>query len=864
MNPHSPTDLVQLLRQNRQAVVDARTVIQSGGSAISVIPKLVTDPKTPGAPIEAEDRMMLDRSVLEELSRGIQARRRNHQDIIQLFPDIELCIQIMVGSILSPKKMTDVSLIYSLAKSISLPPALSAKLISTIGEYITEEYALEDKLSDILREALYETGSHCIAVIPEASVDELINSDLTGAITTEAFQMKADKLMDELVGEPATGFDIAAECANMSEQEKKFFTLALGPSSLRVSTNIKLFHFPDVKDKITSKIVKSRARSSYGTFATEAGRAVEYLDVFRQRTRTPGSSNVSVIRSRDEARRKSVGKPMTAVFPSASVIPVGIPGNEKEHVVYLVLTDENGRPLDYMSSPTQFAAELSGNYTQQAGGGSNPIQTAHRGLIAGEKPVNSEQLYRVYKTVLERQLYQTVKSSLFGKDVKITDANDIYFMMFCRALAGQRTNIVVVPKEMMVYFAFDYNDYGIGKSLMDDLIVLSGLRAVVLFSKVMSEAKSAIDVTSVNVTLDPNDPDKKKTMRTIQDAVMKGRKNDIPFGHNNYNDVTAWVQRAGLRFNFSAVEGLPDTRVEFENSNLQHNVGDTETESNLGKQMIKAMGVPPELVDNAWGPDFASTGTNNNVILSKRVKIYQKKLSVLLSKLVGLYVYTDEHLRDKLRKAINDQADAFEGSLEENEKALFTKNKEAFIEEFLDKLSEGVVVKLPEPENTNLTNMAASYQLYKASLVEMFDSVLSSEIFTEDMTGVFSAHIDSLKNNFVHLLLRRWCADNNYFPEALAFTSSNKEDMEALTQALTGHITDSARTGSIILRMLSAVKEAIAKDLANVSGEGGESVTADSPDTSIDSGSDGEDGGGGDNMDDFGGDDMTGDDLLKL
>ena len=864
----SPGSLVDTIHRNRDTADGVKKVIAAGGAAVTVIPKLTADKESTGQEITAEDRLNLDRTVLEELSRNIQSHRQNNKDTIALFPDVELAIQIMVASVLSPKKMMDTQLNYSIGSALTLPPNLSSGLIKRISEYVTEHYELEEILPDIVRTALYETGSYCMAVIPEASVDEIINSDVLSNMSTESFRYVADNILDEL-GSPCDSNAAAHSFIDSMGMQGDAKTLMKGIFSeemFRITDNSRFLRFSEVKDNLRSTIFKMKARKG-PTFATEAAEKLSYLDVFRKRTPKTTSGNVVFIRPRDETQRKSIGKPMTVTFPSASVIPVGIPGNEKKHVAYIVLTDENGRPLDSSPNPVDAAMDLSGVYSRTSGtaaGASQPIQTAYRNLVSGDKPVSSAQIYGVYKTILEKQLYETVESVLYGKNVKITESNDIYFMMFCRAIAGQKTNLVVIPKDLMVYFAFHYNDYGIGKSLMENLTVLSSLRAITLFSKVVSESKAAIDVTRVNVTLDPKDPDYKRTIRTVQDAVLKGRQNDLPIGVNNLTDIVRWLQRAGLQFNYSSVEGLPDTRVEFDAANIQHNVGNTDTEENLGKQMIKALGVPPELIDNAWSPDFATVSANNNIMLAKRVKLVQTPLMQHLKKLVGLYIYLDQNLRDELRKEISEQKSDFESALTQDDKVLYSKDPAAFVDSYLDRLSEHIQVKLPEPENTNLTNMSTAFQLYKDSLISMFDSVASSEIFGEDIAGKFSEHIETLKNVYIHHLLRQWCADNNYYPEALAFGSKNREEMGTMMDVLKSHLSSGIRNGTLLLRMMQEVKEAADKDLEGVNGDAADEASS-SGYSGGDSSSESESGdtGGDDGMGGMG-DGESGDDLLKI
>lgn len=69
----------------------------------------------------------INRGILESLHSKIEANRQNNKNIIKLFPDIELAIQILISYILSPKKMTDTQLNYKFKKTLK-PRLLSQRL----------------------------------------------------------------------------------------------------------------------------------------------------------------------------------------------------------------------------------------------------------------------------------------------------------------------------------------------------------------------------------------------------------------------------------------------------------------------------------------------------------------------------------------------------------------------------------------------------------------------------------------------------------------------------------------------------------------------------------------------------------------
>ena len=202
--------------------------------------------------------------------------------------------------------------------------------------------------------------------------------------------------------------------------------------------------------------------------------------------------------------------------------------------------------------------------------------------------------------------------------------------------------------------------------------------------------------------------------------------------------------------------------------------------------------------------------------------VYQKALCKSLEKLVGMFVYNDEDLRSRLRKILTENEKVLVSGLSQTHKEMMNKDKEGFVETFIDLISENLVVELPKPENTNMTNLAAEYEVYKAGLESVIDSVVSSEIFSEDITGVLSDHIETVKNVYKHFLLRQWCADNNYFPEAMKITNSSKKEVEVFMTAIVGHLTGTMSNSTELLTVMQKFKEAVGKDLATISGEGGE------------------------------------------
>jgi hypothetical protein len=821
--PVNPNNLVTIINKNKNKKMLASKIVETNPRILPVVPKLIQ-----GAGVSKDietDNLTVNRAIFDDLYRRNRSLQVNNEHITKLFPEIELAIQILVSSILSPKKMTDIQLNYKMKPGFNVNPTVIGKILDTIKTYVNEQYEFEEKLPDIIREALFASGAYIQAVIPESSVDNTINTDLIASYATEEFKSKIDTLIHRLV-EPINLIVPKANPPKTTKSKEDLSATLASEAYLKITDNISILKYNRIKEKISSSLIKHSLKTNT-SIAQESVDKVTYMDIFRKKNSSSGNKNVEIVKTKTEAHRDSIGKPMVIRLPTEATIPVFIPGNESDHLGYFVLLDESGKPLSADLKENK-ASELSVTLHQSSSTTNlSPIQKAYNNLVGDvNKGVNVDELYAIYKSVLEKQIYTSVKTSLYGSDIEIAGKNDIYFLMFTRALADQRTNLLYIPKELVTYFAFQYNEVGIGKTLLENLSVLSSMRAILLFSKVMAHAKQSIDVTKVNISLDPNDPDPEKTIEQIQDSVLKLRQNFLPLGMNNPVDLLNWIQRAGLQFSYENNPLLPNVRIEFENAELAHTIPSSELEEDLRKQSIIALGLSPETIDNGFTPEFATTVVNNNILLSKRISVYQKTLMKHLTKYLDMLIFNDEDLRTMLRDELLETIDQITETLTEDEKTLLNTDKTAFVEYYINQISINIHIELPKPDNTNISSLSTEYDLYKENLEKVIDSVVSSELFSEDIVGDVNTYIDTVKNVWKHHLLRKWMAENNFFPETLEIASSNPEEIKATLSAIIDHLTVTGRNGTKLVTMLQEYKAAMTSDLQEVSGEPGSSSSA--------------------------------------
>jgi len=68
--------------------------------------------------------------------------------------------------------------------------------------------------------------------------------------------------------------------------------------------------------------------------------------------------------------------------------------------------------------------------------------------------------------------------------------------------------------------------------------------------------------------------------------------------------------------------------------------------------------------------------------------------------------------------------------------------------------------------------------------------------------------------------------ENNFYPEVLEITDTNKENIDDMLNIVSGHLTSTMRNSDKLLNIMQKFKEAVDKDLENITGEGAESSSS--------------------------------------
>ena len=846
---------------------------------VSVISKSLRDHRKPSTMRYAENG---DKNI--ELVRGdwlnisSQRGRRNtdNQKILRLLPDLERCLSILIPAILSPGDMLNTSLNYIAPKNL-VSSELSATLLQTIEEYFTETYDIKSKLSLILRDILAIKGSHSLLVLPESAIDAIINGN---SVSTESYRIKSMFTSEgyikplNILGNGLVDSKKENDTKKNTSLESLFFekfnTVSANPGMkltddgfiehekyIKVFDNPDVFKIPKLQDAIAqeklankksegtkdliSVVMESISINNNDKDNRSEGEKLRSIDraVFN-RVRNSGLKEVIAIPNGHTIKRKSVGAPLIMKCPSEAVLPVHVPGDFHKHIGYFILIDNNGNMMDLAGNQAN-CENMSNNLRANNGVGSDIIKKVDASMHQSSKAIgrSADYLAQMYAEMVERDLVERVKNGSGLANVGIASNHDFYRIMFARYLANQYTQLIYVPAEYMTYMAFDYDENGIGKSILDDISVINTLRVVLMFNDVMASVKNSIGRTKVKAHIDESDPNPMKTMEIMMDTIVKSRAINLPMSVNDPADIITFIQKAGYEWEFEGNPKIPTTTVDFENKTSSVAKSDEALSENLKKMSALAFGIPPEMVDNSFNSEFATTSIMNNTLFMKHATNYQNSFTPFLNSHHKQVIKGDSDLLTALRDIVIQNKTGIKVELKDlipniNAEEMNAETSDALlVMTVLDMFISNLTVELPKPPSITMEASFAELDKYIDGIDKYLNAYISEDFMTSDTTGELSSQITTYKAMIKAMMIRNFMNSKNILPELndLVTLRENGDPCLNIIEEAAKHIEALTKSGLIVKSILNNNKKLVDDKLAE-NGDQGSSTNSSDDNTS--------------------------------
>ena len=671
----------------------------------SLVSKLVED-ASKGRAATVEE---LDFKNIVKLAKHSKGREDLVKDIKEIFPDIELSIEIVTSLISAPNDMGDTKLTYRI-EGLSLPTNVQSGVTDFISSYMDAAYNTTDKINDIVEESLFTKGAYVELNIPPKNINDLLRKvKKDTAVGVESLVMETN----HMVRGEVTNDDI--------------FTYSSNPLAL-------------MADELEEKRVELVIEKDMEGITT----GMEDLIV--------GDAGYGMM----DDSGISNDKPIVKKMDHNNIIPIMNKNDVSKHYGYFIILN----------------TEIKGSDKGSNDDGSDVLKKVNSTLKGHTNKVPElgsmdDMREAIIKTNLRKYLDSTIYKNIKNIDFSIDD--DMVLTIADNIIKKSKLNVIFVPANLVSYYAINYRENGMGESLLERLTVLMSMRAILMFTKLLSYIKSSVTTTDVKVDLDPDDPNYRKSMEAIMAEVIRNRQVSMPIGMLKADDLTDWVHKLGFSFNFKH-PGLPDVNIDIEEKSTDITPIDDSLKDDLDKMIITALYLTPEMIDNGYSPDFATSIIANNILLKKRIMKLQTAYDKLITTDIKKKLKLDGRFKKKVREYIAPNIKKLRSHLVKNSNdidpdTIKKANDEDLINFIIEKVIASITVALPKPETTSDTNVTDMMSNYNDLLNGVVDKLFGSDLIPSDYIGTLGDNLDDIKNLVKHTLLRRYVNENNVLPD---------------------------------------------------------------------------------------------------
>lgn len=780
---------------------------------------------------------------LSKVAQSVAINKNDAKNLFQILPDMQLASSILISAILSPGDLTNIQAFLRI-RNIDVDDNIAGAFIRKLDKFFTEDYRIKSILPDILEEVLIISGSYSLAILPQSSLDQAINSsDVSMESLRERVRPYVDSegwykpfgllaplnnnaqdgavgegsfvSLESLVNAPLTPTDknkrdytVSMESftkqVNDAVKERNSWmrdfstktgaeVTPLGEFNLKgsvvINDNPELLKHPMLLERVrTARVRAMYASRGYGPSLEarakqNAQTRVPTLDeVEKQIYPDRKYNNVPLmpILTANQVDTENFGHPVPLHLPAECVRPIHIPGNPTQHQGYLVLLDQNGNPLT-ISFRDDYYSDIRSSMGMGTSATSH-LTTMTRRASEGYNVWNdfdTDQQAQTYWSVLEQNFKNSIRNGMVGGDYDISYSAEVALMMFARACSGKHTTMLYIPADLLIYIAFDYNEYGVGRSLTEDAKTLAVIRSIILFSTTISAVKNATGTKTLTLRLDETDEDPYGSVEQALNVYAETNRESFPLNQTHPVDLINSLQAAGLNVVVEGHRAFPEVAMSLEPREGTNKEISEDLDERLRKRHIQVFGLTPEIMEPKEGADFATQVVANNLMLLKRVVHYQQKFEPFLTDIVRTYVMNSAILMDELSEIVKSNKSRID-------KVFKSKNanqsQDLLVRNYVVEILRNLYMELPRPEDNRQTKLAADCQTMDQQIDQAIGYFMGDDLFDasdENMQKVIEA-LPSARANLKAMLMRDWMNVNGYMPELTQMTTLTEDKSPAL------------------------------------------------------------------------------------
>lgn len=768
------------------------------------------------------DQMAANTSFDQNYLLASKTARHIHdaKNIIRNLPDVGLGANIVVQAICNlGYQSRDITFESSHRQQLGVT---DAAILDYLKEFFTSEHDIKTLVPKWVYRALISHGSNPILVLPESTIDHVINGTETvtpgnesmysqevnpmssqgiigrgwiyeRAKTTE-YQRAAQKLRGRGRRVNVAGIESLRNMSAVDEtkycQQKMFFS---------ATDNLDTLKSTQLRQKIGRvKMAEAYAKRYSGFGGMVVGNESVNGDAEEQFTtalrnqrtgevklkkdyyaeRTYAQQAFVQLRHPTTLEQGTVGHPsINADLPPECLIPISNPSTPNRHIAYWCILDENQIPLRITGNMLNAGAQIYAN--GMADNESNFIEQASQALdmntssvsnAEGRSILSYNEALELYINVMHNDLTTRIKNSSLGDGYMVAKPTEIYELMFTLALQKKRTQALFIPADLVTYFAFHHDDDGIGESLVTMGKMVSASRMNLLLSRTNAQWQASINRRNLTISPDPRDPDKSGSVRRIlHNYFVNNSHVRMPMNSFDPTSTADSIFRQAIEVNVDVDTGYPNTKIEVTPIDYVANQPDETLFDELRKLSAMQFSLTPDQVDGQLGDDRVTSLALRNDMFRERITGWQNDANAHLSNHVRTVVLNSSILMDKIRKYISQakkQGDGKEGApIDVAHMAINWVN--------------GLTVSLPSVEDETPDDTEEKYDSFMAFTTKVVDEVvLNEEMIKNDSEFSGFEDIGKIKAMLKTSEAMRWLSERGAVPNLRKFYMGSPDVVE--------------------------------------------------------------------------------------
>lgn len=747
-------------------------------------------------------------SGLNEIFRKNVRDVTDTRNIFRTLPSLNFPRKLLVSAIASPGDLSKTSVIVENGLTLS-DYSLSSQMVKVVQEFCNEELELPNKVHEWIDTSLILEGSKPILLMPSSAIDKVIGSETI--VTSFESNKKAKANPDDwhaplgLLAIPYSkdskvAYSTESKVTVLERHNRSLHTIK-GPAKADgtvLELPIMITDNPAILSNwISSSLVEEMdVESAYGGSAlsfesrhrrtidrenadkkedTDRNTLVEKL--FKPSARMEMSKRIQLVPTpKDDDLRSNVGHPIEIGLSADAVIPIGMPGDDGAARRFIVVLDRNGYPvsttskLDYYEDIRRASGSGSVGTDNSSVSGSmiaNAAATVGAKVDSDISDVIIDSMVNIHTDLVLSDLIPRIKESMGGKagEIEIGMSDATARIMLARTLKNQGTSLLYVPSEYMTYFAFEYDEVGVGKSILSDSKPMIGMAAVLTVANIMGSVENAIPGKTIRLKLDEADRDVLGSATFMAKEAMALAHRRFPNGSNTVTGLAEELQMSSTTVTVEGHPRFPDIEANVTAKESSHVPIDTELMTKLVDDINLVMFVTPEMTGSVNQSDFATTVVNNSIMLLKAVIEKQGIFNKHLSKYIRTYCKYSGVLVSRFYDIV------------ENNKGSIPKEYKGEIDEFIKDFVSSLVLKLPSPETDHLSDRMESWGKLGTNIDSYLEVAISADALLLEGYDVESVAklLPILRTAYKNHVLRQYARDRSLFPEFDIFLEGDED-----------------------------------------------------------------------------------------